>query len=283
MKRNFTIGSEWLYYKIYTGVKISDTILTEKIYPIIEALKANNLIEKWFFIRYKDTDEHLRLRFYSPKKENLVHVIQYLYPVLEKLLEEDIIWKVQLDTYQRELERYGSTTMETSESIFYYDSEMMVAYLSLKPFFLEEETELLFSFLAIDRLLNGFSLQNKQKLDLLDKLQVSFKKEFNATKTLKKEFDKNYRALSVKMDAFINNQEEEFSELYQLVHHKEKYINQLFSKEAFRSEIALNSFLSSHIHMLINRQFSSRQRHYECVIYDHLYRYYKSVNYKKQE
>ncbi len=281
MKRNFAIGSEWLYYKIYTGVKITDTILIEKLYPIIEELKANNLIEKWFFIRYRDTDEHLRLRFYSPKKENLFQVIQYLYPVIEKLMAEDIIWKVQLDTYQRELERYGSATMETSESIFYYDSEMIVAYLALKPFFLEEETELLFSFLAIDSFLNVFSLPNKQKLDLLDKLQISFKKEFNATKILKKEFDKNYRSLSARIEAFINNQDDEFSDVYQIINHKERNLKNLFSKETFQLEMDLNSFLSSHIHMTINRQFSSRQRHYECLIYDHLYRYYKSVNYQK--
>lgn len=281
MKRNFAIGSEWLYYKIYTGVKITDTILIEKLYPIIEELKANNLIEKWFFIRYRDTDEHLRLRFYSPKKENLFQVIQYLYPVIEKLMAEDIIWKVQLDTYQRELERYGSATMETSESIFYYDSEMIVAYLALKPFFLQEETELLFSFLAIDSFLNVFSLPNKQKLDLLDKLQISFKKEFNATKILKKEFDKNYRSLSARIEAFINNQDDEFSDVYQIINHKERNLKNLFSKETFQLEMDLNSFLSSHIHMTINRQFSSRQRHYECLIYDHLYRYYKSINYKK--
>lgn len=281
MKRNFAIGSEWLYYKIYTGVKITDTILIEKLYPIIEELKANNLIEKWFFIRYRDTDEHLRLRFYSPKKENLFQVIQYLYPVIEKLMAEDIIWKVQLDTYQRELERYGSATMETSESIFYYDSEMIVAYLALKPFFLQEETELLFSFLAIDSFLNVFSLPNKQKLDLLDKLQISFKKEFNATKILKKEFDKNYRSLSARIEAFINNQDDEFSDVYQIINHKERNLKNLFSKETFQLEMDLNSFLSSHIHMTINRQFSSRQRHYECLIYDHLYRYYKSVNYQK--
>lgn len=281
MKRNFAIGSEWLYYKIYTGVKITDTILIEKLYPIIEELKANNLIEKWFFIRYRDTDEHLRLRFYSPKKENLFQVIQYLYPVIEKLMAEDIIWKVQLDTYQRELERYGSATMETSESIFYYDSEMIVAYLALKPFFLEEETELLFSFLAIDSFLNVFSLPNKQKLDLLDKLQISFKKEFNATKILKKEFDKNYRSLSARIEAFINNQDDEFLDVYQIINHKERNLKNLFSKETFQLEMDLNSFLSSHIHMTINRQFSSRQRHYECLIYDHLYRYYKSVNYQK--
>ncbi|WP_394344896.1 hypothetical protein [Flavobacterium profundi] len=34
-------------------------------------------------------------------------------------------------------------------------------------------------------------------------------------------------------------------------------------------------------HMLLNRQFTSRQREYELIIYDHLYRYYKA-NYFKE-
>jgi hypothetical protein len=32
--------------------------------------------------------------------------------------------------------------------------------------------------------------------------------------------------------------------------------------------------------MMINRQFTSRQRQYETLIYDHLYRYYKTCFYR---
>jgi hypothetical protein len=50
MKRDFCIGSEWLYYKLYTGVKTADLILLEKLYSVILELKEKNLIIKWFFI-----------------------------------------------------------------------------------------------------------------------------------------------------------------------------------------------------------------------------------------
>ncbi|GAA6771469.1 lantibiotic dehydratase C-terminal domain-containing protein [Flavobacterium sp. CGRL2] len=39
MQRNFCLGSEWLYYKIYTGAKTTDLILLEKLYPAILQLK----------------------------------------------------------------------------------------------------------------------------------------------------------------------------------------------------------------------------------------------------
>ncbi|MNG24372.1 hypothetical protein D3C84_1090930 [compost metagenome] len=46
-------------------------------------------------------------------------------------------------------------------------------------------------------------------------------------------------------------------------------------------QIPLSDFLTSHIHMMINRQYTSKQRMYELLIYDHLYRYYKTIEHKK--
>lgn len=282
MKRVFCVGSEWLYYKIYTGVQITDTILIEKLYPIIEELKSKGIIEKWFFIRYKDTDEHLRLRFYSPKNENILQIISNLSAVFEELMQQGIIWNVQLNTYQREIERYGSKTIEASERLFYYDSEMILNYISLKPYFIEDDTQLLFSFLSIDSFLNSFSLSTEKKLELLKKLQLSFKEEFNADKVFKKELDKHYRALSEEINSFLNyKMEDNFSELYEIIKAKEKLVSKITSEITSKLEISLYSFLSSHIHMMINRQYTSRQRHYECLIYDHLHRYYKSIKFKE--
>jgi len=48
MKREFCLGSEWLYYKIYTGVQTADLLLLEEFAPVIEQLKAQKVIEKWF-------------------------------------------------------------------------------------------------------------------------------------------------------------------------------------------------------------------------------------------
>ena len=52
MQRSFIVGSKWLYYKIYSGPKASDTILTDVISPLAQHFEAENWIEKWFFIRY---------------------------------------------------------------------------------------------------------------------------------------------------------------------------------------------------------------------------------------
>ena len=282
MKRNFCIGSEWLYYKIYTGVKTADIVLQEKLFPIIEKLKKEKVIDKWFFIRYKDTDEHIRLRFYSKTPQNLSIVIAQLYPVFNTLLEEDIIWKIQTDNYQREIERYGENTMVGSETLFWHDSEMIVKYLALKSNFNHLNMPLLFSFLNIDSFLNSFSLTNTHKLDIMNNLQMSFKKEFDADKILKKEFDKNYRELATEIHFILMlKPSKSYSQMYKLIKQKTLKSKKIVLDIQSNIQISLSEFLASHIHMMINRQFTSKQRMYETLIYDQMYRYYKTLEFKQ--
>lgn len=282
MKRTFNLGSEWLYFKIYCGVKTADFILVDYLKDTIEQLLAQQYISKWFFIRYNDSDAHLRLRFKIDNPENLGKVITTLHPILESLQKQNLIWKIQTDTYVRELERYGSNTYEISENIFQADSELILEYIALKPYFENDTTALLFSFLAVDQFLSLFSLTLEDKYNLLDRMQLSFKNEFQADKILKKELDKQYRDMEISIFSFLHWEEKElFNPLYEAILYKTEKIKEGTVFLEKNLEIDLFSFLSSHIHMLLNRQFTSRQREYELLIYDHLYRYYKA-NYFKE-
>lgn len=281
MKRDFCIGSEWLYYKIYTGVQTADLLLLEEFAPIIEQLKAKKVIEKWFFIRYNDPDSHLRLRFLVTKPEAIATIISEFHPVFEELLVNHLVWKVQTDTYQREMERYGEKTMIDSESLFWHDSEMIIRYLTLKSSFEHNETPLLFSFTAIDTFLNSFGLSNSDKLSLMDKLQLAFKKEFDADKSLKKELDKHYRELFQEMQQFLlGKEDEDHPEIFNIIKAKDDKSKDLMDSIKGKLQIPLSDFLCSHIHMMLNRQYTSKQRMYELIIYDHLYRYYKTQELK---
>ena len=279
MQRDFCLGSQWLYYKIYTGVKTTDYILLEKLQPIISNFKNEKIIQKWFFIRYRDSDEHLRIRFFVNNPNNLLNIIKAFYPVFNELLEKNLVWKIQTDTYKRELERYGVTTMADSEFIFWKDTEMILQYLEIKPYFSKEETPILFSLYSIDSFLNSFQLSNQDKLSLLDNLQISFKKEFEIEKEQKKEMDRSYRLLYPKIKLLFSDSDE-FADILTIVNSKLNEIQSTIIKIQSEIQIPLNSFLSSHIHMMINRQYTSKQRFYELLIYDYLFRYYKKVNYK---
>jgi thiopeptide-type bacteriocin biosynthesis protein len=280
MQRDFCLGSQWLYYKIYTGVKTADYILLEKLDPIISNLKNEKIIQKWFFIRYRDSDEHLRIRFFVDNPNNLSKIIQTFYPVFNELLEKNLVWKIQTDTYKKELERYGKATIIDSEYIFWKDTEMILQYIEIKPFFSNNKIPILFSLYSIDSFLNSFQLSNQDKLSLLDNLQISFKKEFEIEKEQKKEMDRSYRLLYPQIKLLFSDSNE-FAEIITIVNNKLYEIQSTILKIQSKIEIPLHSFLSSHIHMMLNRQYTSKQRMYELIIYDYLHRYYKTLNYKR--
>jgi len=282
MQRDFCLGSEWLYYKIYTGVKTSDYILLKKLQPIISNLQNKKIIQKWFFIRYKDTEEHIRIRFLVKDTKHLAAVIQAFYPLFEELLEQNLVWKIQTDTYKRELERYGEKTITESEFIFWKDSKMILQYLELKSSFLLQELPLLFSFYAIDTFLDLFQLSNNDKLLLLNELQISFNTEFETDKEQRKVIDKNYRLLEPQIQSILNGTyNNDLNEIFKIVDYKSSEIQETILTIRNKIEISLHSFLSSHIHMMINRQYTSKQRMYELIIYSHLYKYYKTLNYSR--
>jgi thiopeptide-type bacteriocin biosynthesis protein len=280
MQRDFCLGSQWLYYKIYTGTKTADHVLVEKLNPVISYLEGKKKIQKWFFIRYKDPEEHIRLRFLLDDIDNLAIIIHKFHLVFKELMDENIIWKIQTDTYQREIERYGKETMYYSEFLFWKDSRMILKYLSLQTSFLEKETPLFCSFLMIDSFLNSFKLSNLEKLTLINDLQITFKKEFEIDKIQKKKMDIKYRSLLPELKQFLEaTNQSVFPEIFYIVSEKSNQIKETALKIIDKIEIPLNDFLSSHIHMMINRQYTSKQRMYELVIYDHLHRYYKTLNY----
>ncbi|AXT61564.1 hypothetical protein D1816_14800 [Aquimarina sp. AD10] len=276
---SFILGSEWLYYKIYTGPKTSDLVLTEIIKPEAEWLLSNNIIDQWFFIRYSDPKHHIRVRFHFKDLENVGKVINRLYTKLNEFINEEMIWKIQIDTYQRELERYGHKTMVQSEKLFFYESKMIVDFLDMIDGDEGEELRWLFGVRAIDMLLDDFEYDDDRKLALLERLKLGFGAEFGMNKALKKQLDKKFREEKDKINDFLVFEKEmnpDYVPIIDVLQEKSlatkpivKTILPIVSKER------LDDIMGSYIHMLMNRLFRSKNRLHEMVIYDLLYRTYK--------
>ena len=289
-KRSFSIGSEWLYYKIYTGHKTSDTILTTIIKPVTEKLLVEGLINKWFFIRYADPRHHIRVRFHVPIPNNLGTVIRELHETLHPFMEQDLIWKIQLDTYQRELERYGTFTIELSESLFFCDSTAIVQFLDLIEGDEGERLRWLFGLKSVDHLLDCFQYHLEEKLALIENLKTSFGREFGMSRPLKKQLDEKYRKERNNIEAFMaftTENELDYEPILILLNSKKKVMfpvtRQILDIHAKGElQLPLNNLMGSYIHMLMNRLFKSKNRLNEMVCYDFLHRYLKSYYARKK-
>ena len=284
-KQEFSLGSEWLYYKIYCGVKTADSILTEKILPLTENLMEKNAIDSWFFIRYNDPDNHLRFRLHIKDFSQYGDIIQKVNQEFEKLIHENIIFKLQTDTYVRELDRYGKSTIEISEHIFHHDSNCTANALNLLDPSNGNEYRWHYALRSTDALLNDFGLSTIEKSTLLSQLSTSFFEEHGGQKELKIQLDTKYRDLRNIVDEILNKKtdtEKEIQPLIELLNLRSKkmkpYINSiLIKKNNYDLYINYNHIISSFLHMMLNRIFIAKNRMNEFVIYDLLARHYKSI------
>ncbi|MFY7911754.1 MAG: lantibiotic dehydratase [Emticicia sp.] len=291
IQRDFSIGSEWLYFKLYCGVKVADKILLENIKPLVDELLLKKLIDSWFFIRYSDPDNHLRVRFHLPDTSKIGEVIQLFYQFIRPAEEVKYIWKIQTETYARELERYGFENITLSEKLFFFNSQSILFFLESTEGDERENIRWLWGMKAVDDLLSSFQVNLLDKLALMDALKNSFGREFGIDLALKQQVDKKYRENRPVIEAILNIENEElthfhFTEMLTVLKQNSVYIMPIVDKilnchHQKQLHISLSNLLSSHIHMLLNRLIPANQRLHELLIYDFLFRHYKSVEMKK--
>lgn len=194
MQRTFIIGDKWLYLKLYTGLKTADTLITALIGSLSSNFIDDNLAEKWFFLRYNDPQFHLRWRISITDPEKIGTIITRVNKAIVPYLDNDMIYKVQLDTYKREIERYGSNSIGIMEQLFWHNSMLVCDYLSQTKDSEDEKNRWLFSMRAIDSFLNLFNYELDQKLRLLSIMANSYGKEFNIDSALISQLSDRYRA-----------------------------------------------------------------------------------------
>lgn len=273
--RIFVLGSEWVYLKMYTGIKTSDMILEEAVKPLVEYLFKEGYISEWFFIRYNDPKFHLRLRFKLNKLDDYNELVGQINGYFQPYFESGEISDFLVDTYKREIERYGQHTIEDAERLFSFSSTLVMESLNFN-----DEEKMMTALFYIDQILEHLKLSNEEKLEWIKNFNHAFKKEFNADKNLNSQLDKKYRAFRPIFLEFLESEEfvEERSTIANNVNCHTLVLENIILHHQNKSlGISLQIFFQSIFHMHINRLFVSNQRLFEMVIYDYLFRYYKSI------
>jgi len=285
VQRDFDLGSEWLFYKLYCGPKTADQLIRDFIGPIAGKFVKNGWIDRWFFMRYSDPHKHLRLRFHFNNLKYLGNVITSFNEALQPWLRSQHVWALRSDTYKREVERYTPEAIVYAEHLFHIESECIADFLQLIAPYGDEETRWLFSLKMINQLLSDFGLGIDKKIEVMDVVKNGFAREFGANKSTRKGLATKYRTHRKKVEAFLNgevNGTPYHAQVYELLERKSRkarpYIHKvqevIATPQVTKSQ---NDLLYSYIHMLMNRTFRSHQRMHEMVLYDLLYTNYKSM------
>lgn len=274
--RHLIPGSEWLYAKIYTGSEFADMLLSSSILELVTNLLDSD-VEQFFFIRYFDPHFHIRLRFKLISPEHFNSIISAIYKTVLPFIKTKQIWKIQYDTYDREIERYGLNTMDESESIFYYDS---ITTLYIIQLIRQNKIGARWpvALLLMDRMFQTFGLDLQQKYTFCEKTAIGYKKEFGIEEH-NQQLNSIYRNQKTTVVSILesNNSSYYLQDIQRLIDEKTRHISPIVESIRLKTtKEQYYSLVSSYTHMMINRFFISDARKSEMILYDILTRYYKS-------
>jgi thiopeptide-type bacteriocin biosynthesis protein len=285
VRRRFPPGSEWLYAKLYGGEATVDQVLTQLIEPVVDSAVASGAADRWFFIRYNDPDGHLRVRLHGPPDRLHAEVLPRLEAAAAASVDAGQLWRVQFDTYEREVERYGGDRgIELAEQVFHADSDAVLAVLrSLSG---EEGLDLRWrlALRGIDLLFEALGLGLQDRRSVARAAREGYGREFGVDGAFRGAVGRRYRAERRDLEALLDLRQDPAARLAPGLEALRRRSSRLAPVGAELQELARRGHLSvpltdlamSYAHMHVNRLLRSAQRAQELVLYELLDRAYSS-------
>jgi thiopeptide-type bacteriocin biosynthesis protein len=285
--RSFPPGSEWLYAKIYTGTATADRVLAEVVKPLVEESLAEGAADSWFFIRYGDPRWHLRVRLHGDPARLAASVIPRVHRLVAPLLADGRVWRLCLDTYEREVERYGGDAgMLACEGLFRADSDAVLAIQSGISGDEAADARWRLALRGMHLILLDLGLDERARLALLAGVRRSFAAEHRSNGDFEKQLGTKFRKERPELEWLLKTTVDEAAETP--LHAGFVALAERSAKSApFAAELQalgresrlappLASIAGSLLHMHANRLLRSDQRAQELVLYDFLARLYDS-------
>ncbi|MGO9168773.1 MAG: lantibiotic dehydratase [Candidatus Sulfotelmatobacter sp.] len=281
--RTLPPGSEWLYVKLYGGGGALDEILTTSIPALARTAVSSGFAARWFFVRYSDPHDHLRIRFNGVPARISQELLPQVFATVNPLLASGKLWKIDFDTYEREVERYGGVEgVLAAEDIFFADSEAVLDILGELAGDEGLDIRWRIGLMGIDQLLTDYDFDDQTKRATIERWRDTFQREFKIDAPGKKQLSDKFRAERRKLESLFD----ESSELSR----ERQFAKQALARRSVRVREALRKLralaangkletdildlAASFSHMHINRLMRSSQRAHELVLYDFLFQIY---------
>lgn len=292
IRRSFPPGSEWLYVKLYTGTSTADGLLRDIVGPAVRDALDSGAADSWFFIRYGDPGWHLRVRLHGDPAALHGRVLPALQESLADLIADGRLWKVQLDTYDREVERYGGPEgIELAEGLFRADSDAVLEILQMLEGDEGADFRWRLALLGCDLLLSDLGLTPEAKRMAIGHLRSSFQREFNTGKPLRIQLDQKLRAERRSLAALLEGgagDDDILAPALDVLARRSRamapIVEEMRQREAAgRLTVPMVEMSTSLVHMFVNRIIRSAARAHELVLYDFLHQLHESREARKRK
>lgn len=274
-------ASDWLYLKLYGGAETLDRVLTTELPSLL--MFASGVVSSWFFLRFSDPCRHLRIRFHGNADALTQELLPLASAIFSPLLASGKIWKIQYDTYEREIERYGGIEGTLlAEDIFFADSEAVLKVLQTLRSEKRSEPRWQIALLGTDMLLSDFHFNMEAKVKLMEHLRAKYHGEFQVGASVKQSFAETFRADRRRLESLLDSGSDRNQQLKLVRHALELRSTKVTQAGDTLDLLAQRGTLHadmwelarSFVHMHINRLLCVSPRQHECILYDFLFRLY---------
>lgn len=277
-------GSHWLYAKLYTGSTTADDILQGPIRHLLQ--RYGQEIQRFFFIRYSDPDFHLRVRFQVADDGLRWDLQQRLAALSKQLLSQGCIWRLELATYEPEVERYGGPAgLELCEQVFHHDSLATLSMLPLLRGDAGTTHRWLATLASIDGLLAGlFADDLTARFACIDSMRQSFADEMGVDSGMRQDLSRKLRQHQSQIASALGDSTADdeaappLAEALAALGERNRQLQEPMAAlrhlaAARQLTVPLASLGASLAHMTVNRMTQGAPRPHETVLYDFLHRH----------
>ena len=269
--------------KLYTSASTADRLLSQVIGPVSKTLLSKRLIDRWFFVRYADPDEHLRWRLHAAGKTHAATIQRRIERLVANALGDGLVRRLVFDTYEREIERYGGEAgIDAAERYFWADSEAIVRLLDPVSGIGSSDLRWQAAIAGIDTLLSDLGFDLDAKLRLMQTLREIFGQEFRADAPFARQLAAKYRAVRPRLDRLLDREPSDASTRWldafadRSTRAQEARAALHAAERSASLDVPIAVLAESCVHMHLNRLFRAEQRAQELVVYDFLSRLYES-------
>ena len=275
VSRRLPPGSEWLYAKLYTGAAGADVVLRSVVRPLVADAIAAGAADRWFFVRYAHPDWHLRLRVHGEPARLLGEVLPELVDRCRPLIEKGQIWRTELDTYEREVARYGGGDgVLLAERVSYHDSEAVLRIVEGLETNESVDARWCSALVGSDRLLQDFGMTLAARHAIAHAARARFLTKLRADAALRRQLGDRYRDHRRLIERVLSG-----SETFDAKPFAERSAGlAAIPGQLHRAVPAgrVQDWAASLVHMHLNRMLGWSIQRQELVIYDFLTRHYHS-------
>jgi len=281
IKRSFYPGEEWVYMKLYMGPETAEEWICNYLPGIIESIQMDISKTQFYYIRFLDPDFHIRLRVYIPHKKHFGHIVDLVNMHSGVMLEQGLIWKLEVCTYEREIERYSAERIEVFERAFFIDSEF---WLKILPWIESqnnsEDLRWKIALLSTYRYYRDLIKDPEEIIRIMSKIVQFLKQEQKPGRVLLFQIDQKFRRIRDDLTPFMEEELRLFPQLEVLLNDRTNRLVGLFEPfhdgdYCFTWSKADQNFADL-VHMSLNRVLRSKHRMQEFVIYYYLVKLMKT-------